>query len=170
MAIITSLTRKFLEEIPARVLKGAANIGRGAMSGVMNTQAAAGQGLGYGAGRLAGTGVNRAGKYLGKVATDYREPFKEGSKKTLDALFTPGAAGTVGRELNPAIGNALEIGGVAVVIGGASTAGTMSQAQVSTPNAKMQGLGYGGGKLSSMNDDLGADGDLALALHYNRHG
>ena len=109
--------------------------------------------------------------------------FKPGTRITANALFPKDPAGRSlsnlysGRRVNPVI-----YGGVLLATGlnqassmrSAIAEGTAVQ---ESEARKMQGLSYSGwdprmhvDNRRALTDNMGADGQLALALHYNRHG
>ncbi|HZK34250.1 MAG TPA: hypothetical protein VFD33_02935 [Bacillota bacterium] len=143
-----------------------------------SVKAASNPGWAYHASKVVGAGSRhvskgaiKAGKVLGKVATS--EPVKDMGRDAAKILFTKSEEGPhignlfTGRELSKWSIGAAEVAGLGIVLGTAGSRATQATAVQSQAGNRMPQLSYGGG---IPHDHLGASGDLALALHHNRHG
>jgi hypothetical protein len=149
------------------ILSSGLEVGRGIVGGALGRPAGGG-GLRYGLGRLVG-GTGRLGAqgiYKGITSETARGAVADIGRAAI--MRDPSAP--AGVKLNPILEGAIDWGITAAVVLGTAGAATAANAEMSTPGAKMQSLSYGGSSLGSFKDNLGADGNLALALHKNRHG
>lgn len=168
--LIHNLLSRGTERVMGAAMQGVSRLAMGTGRGVLGAGAAIlGAGsppttLGGRIGQSVGSGIKhgaqagyRAAPHIGRGVADVAK-----------ATVTEAPGG--GRHMNPALLTALEVGGVATLALGGSKLGLASSAEQGTPNARMPQLEYSGNNLSAMKNNLGATGDLALALHYNRHG
>lgn len=165
MALVSRLAMDLTGTVSAKALTGAARLAGGIGSSLtgLNTKGGAMRSIG----RTAGTAVRKTANLAGTGIVKSAPAVKELAKASGNLLF-PKVEG--GRILNQSALNLAEVAGVGIVIGGAAAAGKVASAVPSTPNNRLPQLAYSGNNLSRLRDNLGADGELALALHYNRHG
>jgi hypothetical protein len=161
--------------IPARMLPGIGHTVAGLGAGVIGQDINGG--LGAHLGHLVGSGIRKTATTV-VPATISAVPYAaRGAKSLLDVAFVKDAEGAAfknlytGRKINPVAMGALELGGIGLVLTGSRSEATIQSAVPSTPNNAMPQLySSGNDPAPSRKNNLGADGDLALALHYNRHG
>jgi hypothetical protein len=149
------------------IVSSGLEVGRGLVGAALGRPAGGG-GLRYGLGRLVGGAGRLGAQGIYKGVTS--ETAKRAAVNIGRSAIMRDPSAPAGVRLNPILEGAIDWGITAGIVFGTAGAATAANAEMSTPGAKMQSLSYGGSSLGSFKDNLGADGNLALALHKNRHG